>query len=566
MLSVAWKLRVSTMVQLAAAVVCGWAAGGPFGGGMTGWLVASGLLALVAAICLYVLEKDLVGRLTGLRTTIADIHGCGDFSRRAPVFDARDEIAALAREFNNVMSTFTVFIAKVLFNSTEVGNASKRLLTGADRVSTGSSQQQEIALATTGEMSALIQNMEQVGDRASETAAISENSSRLSSEGLDIVLHASAEMTRIAESVSRSAEAVKLLGDRSDAIEGIVATIREISEQTNLLALNAAIEAARAGEQGRGFAVVADEVRKLAERTSHATFEIGRLIDAIQTETTNAITCIESGSEQARIGAVLAQQAADALERINAGARQTTQKVNAISKAVTEQNRTGKSIAEHVSIIRRVAEENSEIAVEARIAVDEVECSAENLKELSKVFRIGEAAERAITLHARMPPIVRLAAEGVGRMLELAIDAGKISLEDLFDDQYQPIPDTSPPKFHTRFDRFMDVTVTPVQEGLLQQHKWLIYAICTDRNGYVPTHNQQFSQPLTGDGRVDAAGNRTKRKFDDPVGKRCGAHRQAFLLQTYRRDTGELMHDISAPIYVKGRHWGGFRIGYKSEG
>jgi len=107
--------------------------------------------------------------------------------------------------------------------------------------------------------------------------------------------------------------------------------------------------------------------------------------------------------------------------------------------------------------------------------------------------------------------------------------------------------------------------MVPLQEGLLTQHNWLIYAICCDRNSYVPTHNRRFSQPLSGDEKVDFVNNRTKRIFDDPVGKRCGSHQQPFLLQTYRRDTGELMHDISAPIYVKGRHWGGFRIGYKTE-
>ncbi|MEY4593235.1 MAG: hypothetical protein RIR18_2130, partial [Pseudomonadota bacterium] len=82
---------------------------------------------------------------------------------------------------------------------------------------------------------------------------------------------------------------------------------------------------------------------------------------------------------------------------------------------------------------------------------------------------------------------------------------------------------------------------------------------------YVPTHNQRFSQPLTGNEQTDFINNRTKRIFDDPVGKRCGEHQLPFLLQTYRRDTGEIMHDISAPIYVNGKHWGGFRIGYRTE-
>ncbi len=100
---------------------------------------------------------------------------------------------------------------------------------------------------------------------------------------------------------------------------------------------------------------------------------------------------------------------------------------------------------------------------------------------------------------------------------------------------------------------------------MLDRYKEVTYAIACDTKGYVPTHNKRYSQPLTGDETRDMAGNRTKRIFADPVGKRCGEHEAPFLLQTYRRDTGEIMHDISSPIYVKGRHWGGFRIGYRTD-
>jgi methyl-accepting chemotaxis protein len=103
----------------------------------------------------------------------------------------------------------------------------------------------------------------------------------------------------------------------------------------------------------------------------------------------------------------------------------------------------------------------------------------------------------------------------------------------------------------------------PIQEPLLASNPNLVYAIATDENGYVPTHNKQFRQPLTGDVDKDLAGNRTKRIFDDPTGRRCGAHTRKLLVQTYKRDTGEVMHDLSVPVFVNGRHWGGFRVGYR---
>ena len=187
-------------------------------------------------------------------------------------------MAAVAEDCNRLSGSFATIISKVLFNSVEVASAARQLMSDAKRVATGSNQQREAALATAVAMDELTENMNQVSRSASETAAISETSSSLSTEGMKIVRSASAEMEQIAASVTQSARVVCALGDRSKAISGIVQTIREIADQTNLLALNAAIEAARAGDQGRGFAVVADEVRKLAERTSQATGEISHLI------------------------------------------------------------------------------------------------------------------------------------------------------------------------------------------------------------------------------------------------------------------------------------------------
>ena len=157
--------------------------------------------------------------------------------------------------------------------------------------------------------------------------------------------------------------------------------------------------------------------------------------------------------------------------------------------------------------------------------------------------------------HAKMPPIVQRAATEVGQILERAVDSGRIRLEDLFEQAYQPIPNTKPPKFKTKFDDLTDQVLTPCRRSCLIRIRGWSMRFPVTAKGYVPTHNRKFSQPLTGDEKVDFVNNRTKRMFDDPVGKRCGDHAQPFLLQTYRRDTGEVMHDISAPVMVKGRHW-----------
>jgi methyl-accepting chemotaxis protein len=296
-----------------------------------------------------------------------------------------------------------------------------------------------------------------------------------------------------------------------------------------------------------------------------ATGEITAMIIAIQNETQSAISTIRDGSAQARSGAQLARQAADALTLINEGAEETTEKISVIAQAAQHLAGRTHEIAELATNIICLADRNSEGADRTLGEARQLDDLATNLEEIGKIFKLGRQGEAALALHSRMPGVVKAAAEQVGRALDAAIDRGELKLEDVFDQNYVSIPNTKPQKFRTRYDSVADKLLPPVQEPLLDQNRELTYAIACDKGGYVPTHNKRFTQPLTGDEAKDMLGNRTKRVFSDPVGKRCGAHEAPFLLQTYRRDTGEIMHDISAPVYVKGRHWGGFRIGYRTE-
>ncbi len=147
-------------------------------------------------------------------------------------------------------------------------------------------------------------------------------------------------------------------------------------------------------------------------------------------------------------------------------------------------------------------------------------------------------------------------------LFEEAINQQRITQADLFSEHYEPIANTNPQKYHTRFDRFTDQCLPAIQEPILQRHSAILFAGAVDRLGYFPTHNQKYSQPLTGNYAQDLVNNRTKRIFKDRTGQRCGANTAPMLLQTYKRDTGEIIHDLSVPIFVHGRHWGGFRIGF----
>jgi methyl-accepting chemotaxis protein len=148
--------------------------------------------------------------------------------------------------------------------------------------------------------------------------------------------------------------------------------------------------------------------------------------------------------------------------------------------------------------------------------------------------------------------------------LERWVASGEVTREKLFSFLYYPIPKTDPPKFSTDWDRFSDRDVMPVQEAVLTRSAAIVYAVTVDRYGYLPTHNQRYSQPLTGNLGSDLVNNRTKRIFDDKTGLAAARNEAPFLIQRYQRDTGENMADLSVPIVVLGERWGSVRIGYRA--
>ncbi|TAL18833.1 HAMP domain-containing protein [bacterium] len=170
--------------------------------------------------------------------------------------------------------------------------------------------------------------------------------------------------------------------------------------------------------------------------------------------------------------------------------------------------------------------------------------------------------EEQLLLRGKMESIA--GAKAYGRMLEEAIDNGVFSVKDAFDTNYEIISDFDPPKYHTKYDSYLDKAILSVQDEFLKDES-VVFAVGVDVNGYLPTHNSRYQQPITGDKALDLKGNRTKRLFNDPVGINAAKNTQEGYRQVYDRDTGEKMWDIATPIYVKGKHWGGFRIGFSLE-
>ncbi len=147
--------------------------------------------------------------------------------------------------------------------------------------------------------------------------------------------------------------------------------------------------------------------------------------------------------------------------------------------------------------------------------------------------------------------------------LEKWLATKEVTPERLFSFLYYPVANTDPPKFSTDYDKLSDRDVLAIEEAILSRSPTIIYTVMVDRNGYLPTHNQRYSQPLTGNLASDLVNNRTKRIFNDKTGLAAAQNVAPFLIQNYQRDTGETMADISIPLYVQGKHWGAIRIGYR---
>jgi methyl-accepting chemotaxis protein len=232
--------------------------------------------------------------------------------------------------------------------------------------------------ATSGDIAQNCQMAAEGAQRATQSAQ----------NGSGVVENTVAVMGQIAEKVQETARTVESLGARSDQIGNIIGTIEDIADQTNLLALNAAIEAARAGEQGRGFAVVADEVRALAERTTRATKEISEMIKAIQKETRGAVIAMEQGVQQVVAGTEEAAKSGDALRDILELINAVSMQVNQIATAAEEQTATISEISSNMHQITEVVQQTSHGAQESATAAAQLNGNAEELQRLVSHFKL----------------------------------------------------------------------------------------------------------------------------------------------------------------------------------
>lgn len=515
-------------------------------------IVVLTVIALVLNLAQIIYIRHLIVRPLRAITQIFDEigRGEGDFSHNLPLM-SHDELRELALSYNRFAEKMRQLISDVRKMSVNIATEAVQVKTRVEGAARDARAQGEM---TTIVFSASTESTSAIESVSNSTQGISASTTA----NLDIARGSLGEMQDIAGKINAvSQKLVKFnhtvdeLSKRSESVNKIASLIREVADQTNLLALNAAIEAARAGEAGRGFAVVADEVRKLAERVNKATEEIAGNISGM----------IDLVSHTRAENEVINQDVTQTRDVVDRSAKQfafmvgefetTGERLLEIAAAMEQLSATNAQVHENVTLIHDLSSTVANNMVDSEARTESLSKATEGVQELVSRFKIGQGAfDHAVDQ-------ARVFRDRVQAQLEEMARAGV----DVFDRRYQPIANTNPPKFKVSWGEEYGRRCQQVLEACLAGIPGCAFAVAVNTDSYLAAHNLKFSKPLTGDPEKDLVGNRTCRKFEKPSELRAARNSEPMLLQTYLRDTGEILCDIAMPINIAGRHWGNVRVG-----
>jgi len=477
-----------------------------------------------------------------------------DISKDQPV--SSGQAGQIAGEHNKLLASMRGALSGLRQHALEVAVQSSKLrkVTG-DALQSARKQENvsELIAQASGEGATALEDITRRIGSVSELNSRNLDGIRESNQALSQTAH---RIRQVNDQLLTFRETVAGLSESSGRIGKILELVQGFSDQTNLLALNAAIEAARAGEAGRGFAVVADEVRQLAQKIASATGDVRQIINDMDAR----VGRTEKDTEQ------LLEQTDQSREEVTTTASQFDDMLQYIEQAHEELLSVSSSVEEVSITNRQVHEHGNEIHHLGQALAEEIARSDDYSEQLRKAteaslsllarYRIGRGAFEEI-LEARQA----LASEFEGKLADLARQG-----VDIFDRHYEPVPDTWPKKYRTRYvDRFKQ-ELQDLTDRSKDQFDGTIYSLLVDVNGYLPVHHRATSQPVTGDPDKDLVYSRDQRIYDNnETEKRRASHTERFLLQTYIRDTGEILSDLSVPVYVNGKHWGAVIMGFNPD-
>ena len=347
--------------------------------------------ASVLGVFTYSIMHSAIRPLTASSGIVTEIAEKLDLTLRLGV-KGNDEIGALGHSFDYMMDHLQAAFQKIRAQIEDVSKTVEAVATGANEVAQSSANQSSSASAMAASIEEMSVSINTVSNSANEAQTMAAEMGTISEQGSQIIGQTCEEMANISRIVSSAAKVIETLGEESRQITDVVNVIKEVADQTNLLALNAAIEAARAGEQGRGFAVVADEVRKLAERTAQSTVDISNMVGKIQTSTVDAVSEMKKVVTQVESGQTLAKSAGERMQAIRDEAGRVSSAVTEISDALKEQSEASHDVARHVESIAQMTAENNAAAEESATSAKRLDQLSGEVTETLSHFTVQQSA------------------------------------------------------------------------------------------------------------------------------------------------------------------------------
>ena len=518
------------------------------------WLVSAIVACVVftVACSLTLVYMRIVRPLRAIDARFAELAaGHGDLSRELPVAH-EDEIGGVARSLNGFLARLRELIGDVRRMSVNIAIESAKTGRRIQDTTQSAEEQGKLTAVIFGSSAAVQGAIGSVSQNANAIAQATAGHVQSAEASYEELLGVAQRIDQVSTRLNQFNSTVHELSENTAGIRDIGLLINDISDQTNLLALNAAIEAARAGEVGRGFAVVADEVRKLAEKVKSATGVIAGnteriigLVSSTQAETA-AINADAVHTHQ------VVQKSSHSFKQLVSDFSVMNGQLQEISQSMRELEGANARIHQQVSQIQGLSGNVADQMKDSETSYRDLSTVTESVLGVVSRFTIGNSAfDRSL----RQTGTYR---DRIAAYLGAESQAGL----DVFDRQYRPIPDTHPQKFHTAYDMRVAPRLQEMYEELLQHIDGCIFALAVDVNGYAPTHIKKAARPPTGDPALDLIQSRDKRMFNSPTERRAAASTQPSLMQTYLRDTGELVVDLAMPIHISSRHWGALRVGF----